>query len=179
MAGEDRWRSSLLPPATPGSDIAGTIALPHRRRWFPTGLVDEIREQFAAQQSIRALGIRCHSSRDTLDLLSGGNQQKVVIARWQAASYRLLLLDEPFQGVDVGARRDLITAIRTGRRDSATLVATSDVEEALEVADLVAVMRNHTVAGLFDLRNGDSASFLAAISRVENDETSDLEGAAL
>lgn len=179
MAGEDRWRSSLLPPATPGGDIAGTIAFPHRRRWFPTGLVDESREQLAAQQSIRALGIRCRSSRDTLDLLSGGNQQKVVIARWQAASYRLLLLDEPFQGVDVGARRDLITAIRTGPPDSATLVATSDVEEALEVADLVAVMRNHTVAGLYDLRNGDSASFLAAISVVEHDETSDLERAVL
>jgi simple sugar transport system ATP-binding protein len=175
MAGEDRWRSSLLPPATPGGDIAGTIALPHRRRWFATGLVDESREQLAAQQSIRTLGIRCRSSRDTLDLLSGGNQQKVVIARWQVAPYRLLLLDEPFQGVDVGARRDLITAIRAERRDSATLVATSDVEEALEVADLVAVMRNHTVAGLYDLRNGDSASFLTAISTVEHDETSDLQ----
>src|ERR1700747_1582103 len=93
MAGEDRWRSSLLPPATPGADIAGTIALPHRRRWFPTGLVDESREQRAAEQSIRTLGIRCRTSRDTLNLLSGGNQQKVVIARWQVAPYRLLLLD--------------------------------------------------------------------------------------
>jgi simple sugar transport system ATP-binding protein len=175
MAGEDRWRSSLLPPATPGADIAGTIALPHRRRWFPAGLVDESREQLAAEQSIRTLGIRCRSSRDTLDLLSGGNQQKVVIARWQAAPYRLLLLDEPFQGVDVGARRDLITTIRAGRRDAATLVATSDVEEAIEVADVVAVMRNHTVAGLYDLRNGGSASFLAAISAVEDDEIRDSE----
>ncbi|MBV9732900.1 MAG: sugar ABC transporter ATP-binding protein [Verrucomicrobia bacterium] len=179
MAGEDRWRSSLLPPATPGGDIAGTIALPHRCRWFPTGLVDPSREQLAAEQSIGALGIRCRSSRDTLDLLSGGNQQKVVIARWQAAPYRLLLLDEPFQGVDVGARRDLIATIRTGRRHSATLVATSDAEEALEVADLVAVMRSHTVVGLYDLRNGGSASFLAAISTVEQDETSDLERAVV
>jgi len=175
MAGEDRWRSSLLPPLTPGADIAGTIALPHRRRWFPFGFVDESREKVAAAQAIRALGIRCRTSRDTLDLLSGGNQQKVVIARWQAAPYRLLLLDEPFQGVDVGARRDLIAAIREARRDSATLVATSDVEEALEVADVVAVMRHHTVAGLYDLRSGDSASFLTAISAVEHDETLESE----
>jgi simple sugar transport system ATP-binding protein len=175
MAGEDRWRASLLPPATPGGDIAGTIAMPHRRRWFPFGLINQAREESAAERSIQALGIRCRNSRDTLDLLSGGNQQKVVIARWQAAPCRLLLLDEPFQGVDVGARRDLITAIRSGRPDSATLVATSDVEEALEVADLVAVMRNHSVAGLYDLRTGDSGSLLAAISAVENDETVDAE----
>jgi ABC-type sugar transport system ATPase subunit len=139
-----------------------------KARWFPTGLVDESREQRAAEQSIRTLGIRCRTSRDTLDLLSG-------IARWQAAAYRLLLLDEPFQGVDVGARRDLITAIRAGRRDAATLVATSDVEEAIEVADVIAVMRNHTVAGLYDLRNGGSASFLAAITAVEDDEIRDSE----
>jgi simple sugar transport system ATP-binding protein len=171
MAGEDRWRASLLPPVTPGADIAGTIAFPHRRSWFPFGLINQAREESAAEQSIRALGIRCRNSRDTLDLLSGGNQQKVVIARWQAAPCRLLVLDEPFQGVDVGARRDLITAIRNGRPDSATLVATSDVEEALEVADVVAVMRNHSVAGLYDLRTGDSASLLTAISTVENHET--------
>ena len=177
MAGEDRWRSSLLPPITPGADIAGTIALPHRRRWFPFGFVHQSREQVAAEQSIRTLGIRCRNGRDTLDLLSGGNQQKVVIARWQAAPYRLLLLDEPFQGVDVGARRDLIKAIREARQDSATLVATSDVEEALEVADVVAVMRNHTVARLYDLRTGDAASFLTAISAVEHDEALDAERA--
>ena len=87
----------------------------------------------------------------------------------------MLLLDEPFQGVDVGARRDLIASIRAARRDSATLVATSDVEEALEVADVVAVMRDHTVAGLYDLRTGGSASFLTAISAVEHDETLESE----
>jgi simple sugar transport system ATP-binding protein len=171
MAGEDRWRSSLLPPLTPGADIAGTIALPHRRRWFPFGLVRPARERATAEERIGTLGIRCRNSRDTLDRLSGGNQQKVVIARWQAAPYRLLLLDEPFQGIDVGARRDLIAAIRATRRDSATVIATSDVEEALEVADVVAVMRNHSLAGLYDLRTSDSASFLAAISAVENSET--------
>ncbi|MBV8102323.1 MAG: sugar ABC transporter ATP-binding protein [Verrucomicrobia bacterium] len=176
MAGEDRWRSSLLPPITPGADIAGTIALPHRRRWFPFGFVDQSREQVAAEQAIRTLGIRCRSGRDTLNLLSGGNQQKVVIARWQAAPYQLLLLDEPFQGVDVGARRDLIWAIREARPNSATLVATSDVEEALEVADVVAVMRNHAVARLYDLRTGDAASFLTAISAVERDETWESDG---
>ena len=110
MAGEDRWRSSLLPAATPGGDIAGTIALPHRRAWFPGGVVQPRREREAALAVIDSLGVRCRGPEDTLDLLSGGNQQKVVVGRWQAAPSRLLLLDEPFQGVDIGARRDIAEA---------------------------------------------------------------------
>jgi simple sugar transport system ATP-binding protein len=167
MAGEDRWLSSLLPPATLGADIAGTIALPHRPRWFPFGFVRRAREQAAAAEAIAALGIRCGSSADTLDLLSGGNQQKVVVGRWQAEPCHLLLLDEPFQGIDVGARRDLIAAIRSARRGSATLIATSDIEEAVEVADVVAVMRHHTIVGRHEVQFGDTASLLNAITAVE------------
>jgi len=68
--------------------------------------------------------------------LSGGNQQKVVLARWQAVEPRLMLLDEPFQGVDVGARADIAAAVRA-QSGVATLIATSDPEEALEVADRI------------------------------------------
>jgi simple sugar transport system ATP-binding protein len=167
MAGEDRWLSSLLPPAALGADIAGTIALPHRPRWFPFGFVRRAREQSAATEAIGALGIRCGSSADTMDLLSGGNQQKVVVGRWQAEPCHLLLLDEPFQGIDVGARRDLIAAIRSARYGSATLIATSDIEEAVEVADVVAVMRNHTLVSRHEVQFGDTASLLKAISAVE------------
>jgi simple sugar transport system ATP-binding protein len=167
MAGEDRWLSSLLPPTTLGADIAGTIALPHRPRWFPFGFVRRAREQATAAAAIAALNIRCGSSDDTLDLLSGGNQQKVVVGRWQAEPCRLLLLDEPFQGIDVGARRDLIAAIRSARRGSATLIATSDIEEAIEVADVVAVFRNQTIIGRHEVQLGDTTSLLNAITAVE------------
>jgi simple sugar transport system ATP-binding protein len=170
MAGEERWRSSLLPPGTPGADIAGAIALPHRRRWFPFGLVRQSRERSVAARSIAKFGIRCGGSADTLDLLSGGNQQKVVLARWQAAPCQLLLLDEPFQGVDIGARRDLITAIRSAGRQTAILVATNDIEEAVEVADLVAVIRKQTVVGLYDLQHWDTTSLKNAIRAAEAEE---------
>jgi simple sugar transport system ATP-binding protein len=170
MAAEDRWRSSFLPAVTPGADIAGTIALPHRRSWFPWGLLGEERELDAAETVIRRLGVRCRSSEDTLDLLSGGNQQKVVIGRWQSAPCRLLLLDEPFQGVDIGARRDIVDAIRADRRDGATLIATSDVEEAIEAADVVAVMRGHSIVGLHDLRRSSGESLISAIAALETIE---------
>ncbi len=170
MAAEDRWRSSFLPAATPGGDITGTIALPHRPSWFPSGLLREGRERDTANTIIRSLGVRCRGPQDTLDLLSGGNQQKVVIGRWQSAPCRLLLLDEPFQGVDVGARRDIVDAIRADRRDGATLIATSDVEEAIEAADVVVVMHGHSIVGLHDLRTNSGESLIAAIAALETME---------
>jgi simple sugar transport system ATP-binding protein len=64
MAGEDRWRSSLLPPVTPGADIAGTVALPHRRRWFRFGFVQRRREHAVAQTTRRILSrASCWSAR--------------------------------------------------------------------------------------------------------------------
>jgi simple sugar transport system ATP-binding protein len=175
MAGEDRGHSSLLPAATLGGDIAGTIALPHRPRWFPFGFVRQTKERAAAAKAIAALGIRCGGSDDTMDLLSGGNQQKVVLGRWQAEPCHLLLLDEPFQGIDVGARRDLIAAIRSARRGSATLIATSDIEEAIEVADVVVVFRNHTIVGRHEVQFGDTTSLLNAIAAVEGAQSEATE----
>ncbi|MCX5513134.1 ABC transporter ATP-binding protein [Kaistia algarum] len=167
MVAEDRWQSSLLPPETPGASIAGTIALPHLPRWFPAGILNATRERLAATEAIRRLGIKARGPDDTLDQLSGGNQQKVVLARWQAAPCRLLLLDEPFQGVDVGAREDLIAAIRGSQAGSATLIATSDTEEALEVADRILVMRDHTLIAA----DGSQGSLAAVIGGVESAET--------
>ncbi|MBB5754403.1 sugar ABC transporter ATP-binding protein [Prosthecomicrobium pneumaticum] len=164
MVAEDRRRSSLLPPEIPGATIAGTIAFPHLGRWFPLGVLRPARERRAAVEAIARLGIKARGPDDTLDQLSGGNQQKVVLARWQAEPSRLLLLDEPFQGVDVGARADLITAIRGS--GTTTLIATSDAEEALEVADRILVMRDHT---LFETEAEDAA-LIAAVGEVERAE---------
>lgn len=145
MAGEDRHQTSFVPSDWPGGTVEGTIALPHLRRWFPDGFVRTGRETQVAVDAIRRLGIRAPGPRARLDTLSGGNQQKTVLARWQAEPTRLLLLDEPFQGVDVGARADIIAAIRA-ERDGATLIATSDPEEALEVADRILFMDRGTLA---------------------------------
>jgi simple sugar transport system ATP-binding protein len=175
LAGEDRWRSSLLPPDTPGGDIAGTIALPHRRKWFPSGVIFGQRERAVAQRAIEELRIRCDGPGDTLDRLSGGNQQKVVIGRWQAAPCRVFLADEPFQGVDIGSRRDLIDAIRSRQGVAATLIATSDVEEAIEAADRIAVMRDHAIVGVHDLRQEKSDSLLASLGILEASEANAAE----
>ncbi len=144
MAAEDRHRSSMMPAGWPGSPLAETISLPHLRKWFPTGLLVGRREQVEAERAIQRLGIKAAGADAAMASLSGGNQQKVILARWEAEPSRLLLLDEPFQGVDVGARRDIIDAIRANR-ERATLIATSDPEEALEVADRILFIDHHTV----------------------------------
>ncbi len=144
MAAADRHRSSLMPPDWPGESIAATISLPHLKKWYPSGFLFKGRETREGEKAIRRLGIKAPGPKASVWSLSGGNQQKVVLARWEAEPSRLLLLDEPFQGVDVGARQDIIAAIRA-HADRATLIATSDPEEALEVADRVLVMERHAL----------------------------------
>ncbi|OLP49788.1 sugar ABC transporter ATP-binding protein [Allorhizobium taibaishanense] len=151
MAAEDRHRSSLMPRDWPGETIAATISLPHLRRWYPGGLMASGREAREAARAIGKLGIKAQSPAQSIWALSGGNQQKVVLARWDAEPSRLLLLDEPFQGVDVGARQDIIAAIRANT-NRATLIATSDPEEAFEVADRVLVMEHHSLRRASDNR---------------------------
>jgi simple sugar transport system ATP-binding protein len=144
LAGEDRHQSSFVPSDWPGGTVAGTIALPYLARWFPRFLLTGGRDIRAAEQAIARLAIAASGPRARLDTLSGGNQQKVVLGRWQAEPSRLLLLDEPFQGVDVGARADIIAALRSAR-DVAVLIATSDPEEALEAADRIFRMDRHAL----------------------------------
>jgi simple sugar transport system ATP-binding protein len=144
MAAEDRHRSSLMPADWPGSTLAAAISLPHLANWFPSGFLLGRREQDEAGRAIQRLGIRTSGPDAAMSSLSGGNQQKVILGRWEAEPSRLLLLDEPFQGVDVGARHDIITAIRANI-PRATLIATSDPEEALEVADRILFIDHHTL----------------------------------
>ena len=137
LAGEDRWRTSLFPDSVPFASIAGTLSFPFLSRWFKYGGLKRAREQRAALEAIERFGIRCTGPDDRLNRLSGGNQQKVVLARWHTQPARLLLLDEPFQGVDAGARADIVDTLRRHARERATLVFVSDLEEAFEIADRV------------------------------------------
>jgi ribose transport system ATP-binding protein len=110
------------------------------------GFVDRGAERRAADQQAASLDLRPRDVSRAARTLSGGNQQKVVLARWLLRGCRVLLLDEPTRGVDVGARSEIYQLVRR-LADSgvAVVVVSSEIEEVLGLADRVLVMREGTV----------------------------------
>tara|TARA_X000000368_G_scaffold401613_1_gene374672 strand:- start:164 stop:1030 length:867 start_codon:yes stop_codon:yes gene_type:complete len=100
-----------------------------------------------ARDKIEEIGVICQSESDEIETLSGGNQQKVVVGRWLMKPCNLLVLDEPFQGVDIKARRDIGTYIRKTSHSRATIVLVAELDEALEIADRILVMNEKSLVG--------------------------------
>ena len=105
------------------------------------GVLNVPRERSSARSVIDAFGVVSTGTDQPVDSLSGGNQQKVVVGRWLAQSPRVILLDEPFRGVDIGARRDICRKAREASEGgSCVVVFSSDVDEIREVADRIIVL---------------------------------------
>ena len=103
-----------------------------------------------ARSAIAAFGVRCASERALITTLSGGNQQKAILARWLQLRPRILLLDEPTQGVDVGARADIFRLIRQSVAAGASaIVVSSDFDELIEVSDEIAVLAGGQLVAQF------------------------------
>ena len=117
-----------------------------------------------AKTKISDIGIVCQSEFDNIETLSGGNQQKVIVGRWLLQPCKLLILDEPFQGVDIKARRDIGKYIRESAVERATLVFVSELDEALEIADRVLVMNEKSLVGEHQNKNIDIEKILIEIS---------------
>ncbi|MFJ9149634.1 sugar ABC transporter ATP-binding protein [Streptomyces sp. NPDC102270] len=134
---EDRHADALVP----GWSLAQNISLPFLKSLSRTGLVNTGKEDALGRHTIEALGVVARDEHSTVEELSGGNQQKVVVGRWLAETPRVLILDEPFRGVDIGARRDIGRRARTlAAEGAAVLVLSADVDEVLEIADRVVVL---------------------------------------
>ncbi|MBD9680335.1 sugar ABC transporter ATP-binding protein [Pseudomonas sp. PDM18] len=141
FAAEDRARNSRVP----GFSVRASMTLPFLRSFTRFGFIDRNAERARVAEQIEALGIKGPGPEHPLELLSGGNQQKVILARWLLGQGRVLILDEPFQGVDVRARRDIGQRLRASAAGRATLVICSDPDEALEIADRILVVRDGAV----------------------------------
>ncbi|HYC82741.1 MAG TPA: sugar ABC transporter ATP-binding protein, partial [Solirubrobacterales bacterium] len=106
------------------------------------------RERSDVREDIARFSVRTPSEKTTFASLSGGNQQKVILARWLRLRPRLLLLDEPTQGVDIGARAEVYAAIDEAVREGLTvLLVSSDFEELAHVSDRVLVLRDGEIVG--------------------------------
>jgi simple sugar transport system ATP-binding protein len=160
MVAKDRGVNGIVP----GFEIFENMSLPFLRHFSMLSVVSRGREMVNARRQIDDLGIVCRSERDELATLSGGNQQKVMVGRWLAMPSRLLILDEPFQGVDIAARRDIGSKLRQSAGDRATLVFLTELDEAFEIADRILVMSEHTIVGEHVNDNPDIDTLLAEIA---------------
>ncbi|UOY01714.1 sugar ABC transporter ATP-binding protein [Blastococcus sp. PRF04-17] len=137
LAPEERKSQGLLL----GESVTRNISIASLARFTRGGFVARGSERAAARDQVAALEVRPRDVDREVRTLSGGNQQKVVLARWLLRECRVLLLDEPTRGVDVGARSEIYALIRTlADRGVAVVVVSSEIPEVLGLADRVLVI---------------------------------------
>jgi rhamnose transport system ATP-binding protein len=144
---EDRQRHGVIPPMS----IAQNTSLATLRSVSRGGLIDFRLEQKLAAGFAERLGTKLSSILAPVSSLSGGNQQKVALSRWLATGPRVLILDEPTQGIDVGAKAEVHRLIvDLAEKGMAILMISSELPEILGMSDRVAVMSHGTIATILD-----------------------------
>lgn len=144
---EDRQRTSVVPGMTVRENVTLATSRSRRYRWTP--FVNRRREHEEVDALLRSLDMKPEGAAEmSIGALSGGNQQKAVLARWLMVPADLVMLDEPCEGVDVRARREIHTVLRAlADQGKAVLVSSSDVEELVEAADRILVMKDGQIVG--------------------------------
>jgi ribose transport system ATP-binding protein len=145
LAPEDRKLHGLLLDFS----ITENVAVPASASASPFALIKRGRDRKSAKSAVAELNIRAHGVGQKAVTLSGGNQQKVVLAKWLALGPKVLILDEPTRGIDVGAKAEIYERI-VGLADAGVsiLLVSSEMEEVLGVSDRIAVMRDRRIAGI-------------------------------
>jgi rhamnose transport system ATP-binding protein len=144
---EDRRRHGVIPEMS----VAANTTLASLREISSAGFIDFRKERDVAAEYSTRLAIKARSIDAPVATLSGGNQQKVALSRWLATRPRVLILDEPTQGVDVGAKAEIHRLIvDLAAAGMAILLVSSELPEILAMCDRIVVMRGGTVAGLLE-----------------------------
>jgi ribose transport system ATP-binding protein len=142
--------------------VRENVTLASLRRFVRFGFLELGREKAAAGELIEKLAIRTASQNSPVRDLSGGNQQKVVLAKWLSRQSDLYLLDEPTVGVDVGAKVEIYRLIgELTQQGAGILLLSSDLMELLGIADRILVMYRGKLAGEFNAANATSADLLS------------------
>jgi ribose transport system ATP-binding protein len=141
---EDRQRHGLalkLP-------VAQNITMPDLARVCSFGILSKGKESALAEQYRERLRIKCSTPLQIAGRLSGGNQQKIVIAKWVARGARIFLFDEPTRGIDIGAKQEVFEEMdRLARSGAAILMVSSELPELIQVADRILVMSQGQIVG--------------------------------
>jgi ribose transport system ATP-binding protein len=144
---EDRKGAGLLLDFS----ITENVTLPNLPAYARNNLVTRDAEKTRAEQSRRELDIRAPDVDARTGSLSGGNQQKVVLAKWLAMAPKVMIFDEPTRGIDIGAKSEIYRLMRQlSDNGVAVLMISSDMEEVIGVSDRVAVMHEGRISGILD-----------------------------
>jgi ABC-type sugar transport system ATPase subunit len=136
---EDRKREGLIM----SNSVAYNLALPWTRDWISGCMPNERRRSKIVEKAVRDFGIKTSDAEQLVSNLSGGNQQKVVVAKWMEHAPRILILDEPTRGVDVGAREEMLAIIhRMVEQGMAVILISSDLPEVMNLSHRLAVYRD-------------------------------------
>ncbi|MCP2620317.1 sugar ABC transporter ATP-binding protein [Candidatus Aminicenantes bacterium AC-334-K16] len=155
----DRQGTGLIPPL----NIVHNVSLASLGRFSPKGWMHTGEERAAVRDMVKALNIKIHSLEQEVQTLSGGNQQKVVLAKWIMTSPRVLLLDEPTAGIDVGAKYEIYNLMNQWTLEGKSiLLITSELPELLAMADRIMVMHRGRVMSEFTREEATQESILQA-----------------
>ena len=144
FATEDRQGQGIVPPLS----VAENLALASLERYTRAGLLSRREERSQAEKMIEGLNIRTPGPDQEVRYLSGGNQQKVVIGKWLLADSRVLIMDEPTRGIDVGAKVEIYELMNELTEQGAgILMISSDLPEVLGMSDRILVMSGGRITG--------------------------------
>src|SRR5215207_2698472 len=164
---EDRKQQGLVLPLSVADNIA--MAAPDKLP-SPPGLVPPVRRARAADRFIQALRIRTPSSRQRVVNLSGGNQQKVVLAKWLLTEADIFFFDEPTRGIDVGAKVEVYHLMNELlARGAAIVMISSELPEVLGMSDRILVMREGRIVSELDGRSATQESVMTLAAAAEED----------
>ncbi|HEY4211113.1 MAG TPA: ATP-binding cassette domain-containing protein [Steroidobacteraceae bacterium] len=159
---EDRQGQGAILPFS----IADNLSLPNLLQLAPRGLRNRERERRLARQWMSTLEIKARGPEQTLAELSGGNQQKVVLGKWLARAPRVLILDEPTKGIDVGAKAAVHSVTgEFARAGNAVVMISSELPEILGMADRILVMRRGRAVTLLDRSEATAENVVQAATQ--------------
>ncbi len=161
MVPENRTVNAIIPEQS----IKNNITLPFLDFFSRNAVLKKTRERESADTMITNMGIKCEGHTALIESLSGGNQQKVVVARWLSMPHSIVILDEPFQGVDIKSRKDINVYLRENTRDSAVLMISSDIDELMDVTDRIVVMNKGQILGEARTAEADRDKLLSLITQ--------------
>jgi len=160
---EDRGLQGLIRTQT----LRENVALPVLDRISWATIVDRRSEEKRAREAIDRLGIRARGTEQIARQLSGGNQQKVVVAKWLGTEPRILIMDEPTRGIDVGAKAEIHALMgRLAQQGLGIIMISSELPEVLGMADRVLVMSGGRIVAAFDRAEATPDAVGAAMTRV-------------